>query len=74
MIAKQNPRLERQNESMPRLKANRNLAYDEMSSRRSSIGNGKRLNQSMEMLKPLAKNDSSLMKMTGSNIMGSAMI
>ena len=66
------PTLERQSESMPRLKGTRNH-YDEQSSRRSSLANMGKLNASMEILKPLAKHEStSLMKMTGSKILGQA--
>ena len=69
-------RLERQGESMPRLKG----AYEDMSSRHSTLSGYKKsnLNQSMEQLKPLRaekplKAERSLMKMTGSNIMGNAL-
>jgi hypothetical protein len=63
-------RLERSGDSMPHLGG---AGYDNASSRHSVmslIGNAK-MNQSMDMLKPM-KPERSLMKLTGSNIMGNS--
>ena len=60
-------RLERQSDSMPRL----TRANDDASSRRSMLSTSQKLHQSVEALKPL-KAERSLMKMTGSNIIGGA--
>ena len=60
------PKLERSSESMPRLMGNDD-SRSKASSKMLSIDN--RLNQSVEMIKPL-RNESSLMKIAGSNILG----
>ena len=67
--------LQRQGESMPRL----NSRYEGMSSRHSQLSNHARLNPklnaSQEQIKPLnsgKQHESSLMKLTGSSILGAS--
>ena len=60
-------------DSLPRLAGNAGV-YDDAASRRSGIGSmtsSKRLHQSTDILRPL-KAERSLMKVTGSHIMGKA--
>ena len=60
------PKLDRASESMPRLMGNEDIV-----SRRSGLsGYHSKLNQSVDLIKPAKRADSSLMKMTGSNILG----